>query len=147
MELKVEIWFNKNPILLLEDNSMDVALLQEALKELEIKNELVIATDGTEGLNYLNSGKSLPGIILCDINMPKMNGIEFMKIAKEHPKYKYIPIVILTSSANPDDREKAFGLNAAGYMIKPMSHGEFVKMIGVIMKYWTYSEWYHVPNQ
>jgi CheY-like chemotaxis protein len=146
MDLKIEIHFNKNPILLLEDNPMDVLLFQEALKELEIKNELIVAVDGAEGLNYLNSGKTLPGIIFCDINMPKINGIEFMKAAKADAKFKYIPIVVLTSSANPSDREAAFGLNAAGYMIKPMSHEDFIKMVGVMMNYWSYSEWYHIPN-
>jgi CheY-like chemotaxis protein len=79
--------------------------------------------------------------------MPKMNGIEFMKAAKAHPKYKYIPIVVLTSSTNPFDREAAFGLSAAGYMIKPINHSEFLKMIGVVLDYWSFSEWYHIPNQ
>jgi CheY-like chemotaxis protein len=146
MELKIQIHFDKNPILVLEDNLMDVDLLKEALKELEIKNELIIAENGEEGLKYLNAGKELPGIILCDINMPKMNGIEFMKEIKANPKFKYIPVIVLTSSSNPNDREAAFALSAAGYMIKPMSHQDFVKMVGVIINYWNYSEWYHIPN-
>jgi len=142
----MKIKFDKNPILLLEDNSFDVILLKETLNELGTKNELVVAGNGEEGLNYLNSGKDLPGLILCDINMPKMSGIEFLVTIKKHKTYKYIPLVILSSSGNEQDREKSFGNGAAGYMTKPIDHSKFIKMIETILNYWGFSEWYHIPN-
>ena len=81
-----------------------------------------------------------PGIILLDINMPKMNGIEFLKIMKEDDTFKLIPVVILTTSKEEQDRLDTFGFGVAGYMIKPVNYLKFVEVIKTIKLYWTLSE-------
>jgi CheY-like chemotaxis protein len=147
MELRLEVWFDKNPVLLVEDNPLEVRMFMETLRELEIPNEVITASNGQEALDLLDANlKRLPGLILLDINMPRMNGIEMLRIVKGHRIFTYIPVVILTSSASEKDREAAFGLGAAGYLTKPLDHSEFVKMIGVVLNYWSYSQWYHIPE-
>jgi CheY-like chemotaxis protein len=148
MEINIEVRFDKNPILILEDDPLEVRILKETFNELQLHNEIIIAKNGVEGLEYLdNRGNKLPGLILTDINMPKMNGIEFLKVVKGHRIYKYIPVVVLTSSKFEKDRQEAFALSAAGYMTKPLNHNEYIKMIGTLVNYWTISEWYHIPGE
>ncbi|NTW49516.1 MAG: response regulator, partial [Chlorobiales bacterium] len=86
------------------------------------------------------NGIEKPAIILLDINMPKMNGIEFMRVVKADPQLKLIPIVVLTTSREDQDRIESFDLGAAGYMIKPVDYIQFVETVRAIDVYWTISE-------
>lgn len=132
---------NKKPILFIEDDSVDVMTVKRALKELHINNRLDIAGDGEEALEYLNNPvNKLPCIILLDLNMPRMNGIEFLKIAKGDKKLKSIPVVILTTSREEQDKIDSFELGVSGYMLKPVEYREFVDVIRTINLYWTLSE-------
>jgi len=115
--------------------------VKRALKELKITNELVVAANGEQGLAYLqNPEHEEPCIILLDLNMPKMNGIEFLKEVKADEALKSIPVVVLTTSKEEQDRVESFALSVAGYMIKPVDYKKFVKLIQTIDLYWTISE-------
>ena len=87
-----------------------------------------------------NSENEKPGIILLDLNMPKMNGVEFLKIAKKDDNLKKIPVVVLTTSKEEQDKVDSFNLGVAGYMVKPVDYRKFVEVVKTIDLYWTLSE-------
>ena len=128
------------PILLVEDDTVDAMTVKRALREIEVSNTLVHVVNGEDALTYLRGpGNPRPCIILLDINMPKMNGIEFLKIAKEEPGIQNIPVVVLTTSSNDRDILQTFNLSVAGYMLKPVDYENFVETIRVIDSYWRLS--------
>lgn len=128
-------------ILLVEDDIVDQMTVKRALKDINITNPLKITNNGEEALEFLRNEKNeLPGIILLDLNMPRMNGVEFLKIAKEDSRIKSIPVVVLTTSKDDQDRINTFNLGVAGYMIKPVDYVQFVEVIRTINLYWTISE-------
>jgi CheY-like chemotaxis protein len=129
------------PILLVEDDKIDYMTVKRAIKELKVTNKLIWAENGEEAINYLkDENNAMPGIILLDINMPKMNGIEFLKIAKKDEKLKLIPIVVITTSKDEYDKIQSFDLGVAGYMEKPVDYKQFVEVVRTINLYWTLSE-------
>ena len=128
---------NLKPVLLVEDDEVDAMSVKRAFQHLHIMNELVIAKNGEEAIEYLrNKGNARPQIVLLDLNMPKMNGIEFMKIVKADDALKKIPVVILTTSQAEQDRVETFSLGAAGYVAKPMNHNDFIGIMDKIHQYW-----------
>jgi len=132
------------PILLVEDDSVDAMTVKRALKELKVTNTLVLQTNGEEALNYLKSEENhKPCVILLDLNMPKMNGIEFLKIAKANPAFRQIPVIVLTTSKDDRDKVESFQLSVAGYIVKPTDYTKFVDAIKTVDLYWTLSE---LPN-
>jgi len=112
---------------------------------MEIKNKLVTTHNGEEALEYLqkNEGKR-PCIILLDLNMPKMSGIEFLKIIKNDDKFRDIPVIALTTSQNNFDIAECFWHGIAGYVIKPIDYRKFVKALRIMDLYWMLSE---MPNE
>jgi len=129
------------PILLVEDDQVDAMTVKRALKEIKVTNRLDIVNNGEAALTFLkNSENEKPGIILLDLNMPKMNGIEFLKIAKKDDSLKKIPVVVLTTSKEDQDKVDSFNLGVAGYMIKPVDYQKFVEVMKTIDMYWTLSE-------
>jgi CheY-like chemotaxis protein len=132
---------NKRPILLLEDDHVDAMIVERALKDLKVENKLIVAKNGEEGLEYLRDiEKHLPGIILLDLNMPRMNGLEFLDIVKKDDQFKKIPIVVLTTSDEEKDRSASFNLGIAGYMTKPVNYPQFVEVLRTITLYWSLSK-------
>ncbi|HWP92702.1 MAG TPA: response regulator [Thermodesulfobacteriota bacterium] len=132
---------NAKPILLVEDDQVDAITVKRALKDLNVTNRLDISSNGEEALDFLkNDRNQKPGIILLDLNMPRMNGIEFLKIAKKDELLKRIPVVVLTTSKEEQDRIESFELGVAGYMIKPVDYLQFVEVMRAIDMYWTLSE-------
>ncbi|NTU74142.1 response regulator [Candidatus Roizmanbacteria bacterium] len=130
-----------NPILLVEDDRVDAMTVGRAFKEIGVKNRLDVVNNGEEALKYLrNEENDKPALILLDINMPKMNGIEFMRALKEDQRLRRIPVVVLTTSREDQDRIETFDLGAAGYMIKPVDYNQFVETVRAIDLYWTISE-------
>lgn len=129
------------PILLVEDDEVDQMTVQRALKDIHVTNRLDIAGNGEEALALLNDNRNQkPGIILLDLNMPRMNGIEFLSLIKKDEELKKIPVVVLTTSIEEDDKVKSFNLGVAGYMHKPVDYMQFVEVIRTIDLYWTLSE-------
>jgi CheY-like chemotaxis protein len=132
---------NSKPILLVEDDNVDVMTVERALKDLNIKNQFVSTANGEEALEYLNNnGNKKPCIILLDLNMPKMNGIEFLKIIKANDALKKIPVVVLTTSSQQQDVIESFKLSVAGYIVKSVDYARFAEAISTINLYWTLSE-------
>lgn len=132
---------NTRPILLVEDDDVDAMTVKRALKEIHITNPLSIVKNGEEALEFLKNSKTeKPGIILLDLNMPKMNGIEFLRIAKQDNLLKSIPVIVLTTSREEEDKINSFNLSVAGYMIKPVDYMQFVETMKTINLYWTLSE-------
>ena len=136
------------PILLVEDDLVDVKTVKRALKENKITNPLYVAGHGEEALAYLRregehadrSGSPKPGIILLDLNMPVMNGIEFLRVIKADDNLKRIPVIVMTTSHEESDRVESYGLGVAGYVIKPVDFPKFVEAVRVIDLYWTLNE-------
>ena len=129
------------PILLIEDDQVDAMIVERALKEIRVSNPLDMACNGEEALDYLRDPeKENPCIMLLDLNMPKMNGVEFLREVKSDDSLKKIPILVLTTSREVGDRKDTFSNGVAGYMIKPVEYKDFVEVIKTIDKYWTLSE-------
>jgi CheY-like chemotaxis protein len=129
------------PILLIEDDQVDAMVVRRALKELHVTNRLEHVENGEEALAYLrDSAMERPCLILLDINMPVMNGIEFLQEVKTDPELKRTPVVALTTSDEQKDKVESFELGVAGYMRKPVDYQQFVEIIRTIDAYWTISE-------
>ena len=133
-----------NDILLVEDNPMDVELILEALPEYNFANRIVTVKDGVEALEYLNcTGKyksrrgNNPAVILLDIKMPRMDGIELLQILKKDEKLKLIPVVMLTSSHEEPDLKKCYELGANAYVVKPVKFSDFIDAVKQIGVFWT----------
>ncbi len=132
---------SNGPILLVEDDEVDVMTIRRALKLLKVSNPLDVAGNGEEALAYLHDSQtSLPCIILLDLNMPRMGGLEFLGIIKQDPILHRIPVIILTSSRQEQDRIAGFDKNIAGYMVKPVGDEQFMEVVRMINLYWTLSE-------
>ncbi|MBW8041370.1 MAG: response regulator [Planctomycetes bacterium] len=135
---------NTKPILLVEDDRIDAMTVTRALKDLMVTNQLVHTVNGEEALHYLrNQSNRKPCVILLDLNLPKLNGLEFLRIAKAEDQLKKIPVVALTTSKEAPDIDKCFELGIAGYIVKPVDYEKFVEAIRVLELYWTLSE---LPN-
>jgi len=127
--------------LLVEDDRIDAMTVKRALKDLKVTNQLVHTVNGEEALDYLrNESNKKPCVILLDLNMPKMNGIEFLKIAKGEEELKKIPVVVLTTSREEQDVTESFNLSVAGYMVKAVDYKKLTETIRTIDLYWTLSE-------
>ncbi len=128
-------------ILLVEDDEVDAMTVRRALKELHVNNPLMQVENGEEALKYLRQpGQVMPCIILLDLNMPVMGGIEFLQVAKHDAALRRIPVVVLTTSEEQQDKVASFDLGVAGYIRKPVDYRQFVEAVRSIDAYWTLSE-------
>lgn len=141
MEVSWPAMKGQRPILLVEDDEVDVLTVKRALRDLKVDNELVLAGNGEEAIALLrDSERPRPALILLDLNMPRMNGFEFLRAARENDLIEGIPVVVLTTSRQDQDIFEGFKLNVAGYMVKPVDYRKFVEMMQAIDLYWTLSE-------
>ena len=132
---------SKKPILLVEDDKVDAITVKRSLRDIHVTNRLLLAGNGEDALQYLREPNGdRPCIILLDLNMPKMNGLEFLQILKQDNMLKKIPVIVLTTSKNEQDKLESFRLGVAGYMIKPVDYQQFVEVVRTINLYWTLSE-------
>jgi CheY-like chemotaxis protein len=132
---------NLRPILLAEDDSVDAMTVKRAFSELKVTNELVRVINGEEAIKYLKTHTDKkPCVILLDLNMPKMNGIEFLHVAKADNELRQIPVVVLTTSKDDRDKVETFKFSVAGYIVKPVDYKKFVEAMKVLNLYWTLSE-------
>lgn len=129
------------PILLVEDDSIDAMTVRRAFKDLKVTNPLAHSVNGEEALDYLrNESNEKPCVILLDLNMPKMNGIDFLKVVKNDDALKKIPVVVLTTSTEEGDVVESFELSVGGYIVKPVDYKNFVEAIRTVELYWTLSK-------
>ena len=133
-------------ILLVEDDEVDVMNVQRAFKKNNITNPLFFASNGLEALSILrgsNVETFIPQarrIILLDLNMPKMNGIEFLRVLRADEQLQSIPVIVLTTSNEDKDKVEAYKLNVAGYILKPVTFSSFVETVATMNKYWSLVE-------
>jgi len=129
-------------ILIVDDSPKDVELTIAALGENNLANEVIVAEDGEEALDYLyKRGKfannnGFPAVILLDIKMPKMNGIEVLKHIRNDPQFKLIPVIMVTSSREEKDLVESYKLGANSYVVKPVDIVQFIDAIKVLGQYW-----------
>jgi CheY-like chemotaxis protein len=127
-----------------EDDRVDAMTVSRALRELKVTNPLVHLENGEEAYRYLQDGTQVrPCVILLDLNMPRMNGLDFLNLVKNDGDLCRIPVIVLTTSREERDRAETFRLSVAGYMVKPVDYQQFVEVIRTIDLYWTVSE---TPN-
>jgi CheY-like chemotaxis protein len=129
-------------ILLVDDDELDVMNVQRAFRKNSIQHPLFIAHDGVEALKLLR-GDSIPSdrrIILLDLNMPRMGGIEFLRELRADPKLRSSSVIVLTTSAEDRDRVDAYNLNVAGYLLKPVTLPAFMDIMATLNRYWLLNE-------
>ena len=129
-------------ILLVEDDQVDIMNVKRAFDRNRIANPLYVATNGLDALRMLRSG-AVPSdrrLILLDLNMPKMNGIEFLRELRADAELRSAPVVVLTTSNDERDKIDAYNLNVAGYLLKPVTFINFVEVMATLNKYWTLVE-------
>lgn len=134
-------------ILLVEDDELDIMNVQRAFKKCNICNPLYVAENGIDALSKLRGSNGTRAevpkenrIILLDLNMPQMSGIEFLQELRADEELRPIPVVILTSSDEERDKVEAFRLNVAGYILKPVTLSNFIETMATLNHYWTLSE-------
>ncbi|HTQ85816.1 MAG TPA: response regulator [Candidatus Solibacter sp.] len=131
-------------ILLVEDNPDDQALTLRALKKNQIMNQVVVAQDGVEALEYLfctgpHAGRNpdeMPQVILLDLKLPRVDGFEVLRCIRENARTRFLPVVILTTSNEEQDRVKGYGLGANSYVRKPVEFTEFIQAVKQLGLYW-----------
>ena len=126
-------------ILLVEDDLVDVKTVKRAFQDLGTNCGLTHASNGEEALQIL-SQDPLPSLILLDLNMPVMNGLEFLEEKAGKPRFSSIPTVVLTTSNHEQDKRRAYEFGVAGYLVKPFQYKVFVERIGILLQYWNQSE-------
>ena len=128
-------------ILLVEDDEVDIMNVKRAFKKNNIKNPIQVARNGLEAIELLRKpGALLPKVIILDINMPRMNGIEFLKEIRKDDKLKMISVFVMTTSNEDSDKINAYDLNVAGYILKPLSFEKFVSSVATLNSYWSLCE-------
>ena len=133
-------------ILLVEDDEVDIMNVKRAIKKNNITNPLYVAGNGIEALNMLRGEHDTekipkPRIILLDLNMPKMGGIEFLKEIRKNDDLKNISVFVMTTSNEDNDKVEAYNLNVAGYILKPLSMESFVAAVSTLKNYWMLCEY------
>ena len=129
-------------VLLVDDDELDVMNVQRAFRKNNIQSPLTVAHDGLEGLARLRDGSVPAGrrLVLLDLNMPRMNGIEFLRELRADPALRSTSVVVLTTSGEDRDRVEAYDLNVAGYLIKPVTLPAFIDIMATLNKWWTVNE-------
>ena len=127
-------------ILLVEDNPQDVEITQRALTKGQIKNELIVARDGQEALDILfapsDNEEPLPGLILLDLNLPKVNGHEVLEAIKTDPRTRRIPVILLTASTRDEDIVRGYDHGVNTFIPKPVEFDNFIRVVSSIREYW-----------
>tara|TARA_B110000027_G_scaffold12865_1_gene12058 strand:- start:2987 stop:3391 length:405 start_codon:yes stop_codon:yes gene_type:complete len=126
-------------ILLIEDDAIEILKFNRSLIKLREVHELIEAHNGKNALDILAENSQID-LILLDLNMPKMNGFEFLKQLRTDPNLKYIPTVVLTTSINRSDLKQAYSIGIAGYLVKPLKYEDYVLKIASLLNYWKQNE-------
>ena len=128
-----------SPILLVEDNPMDLDLTLRAFSKRNFSNEIIVARDGEEALAWLprwEAGERMPAVVLLDINLPRASGLEVLRAFRAHELARHIPVVVLTSSRDDRDLKTAYDLGVNSYIEKPVSFNKFIDVAAHIELYW-----------
>lgn len=129
------------PILLVEDNPMDLDLALQAFEEGGVANPVVTCRDGDEALEYIAQHPAptdplLPLLVLLDLRMPKVDGLDVLRAMRQHPIWKLIPVIVMTTSRENSDIETAYAIGASAYIVKPVEFGPFAEVVKAIKVFW-----------
>lgn len=124
------------PVLLVDDDAVDVMTVKRAFKQMRVISQLVVKGDGEEALEYLKSTPVLPRVILLDLNMPRMNGLEFLQEIKSDEAFSAIPVIVLSTSGENNDVSACFRNSVVAYIVKQHSQDEFVRELRIYNTYW-----------
>lgn len=134
---------SRGSILLVEDDRVDAMAVQRAFRELRIADRLEVVVDGLAALEHLEArAGELPDLILLDLNMPRMNGVEFLFARRDREELRDIPVVVMTTSTDEKDKVSSFDLGVAGYIVKPVDYREFVEQIRDLQVYRSTGRWH-----
>ena len=126
-------------ILLVEDDEIETLKFHKAVNKLNFKHKIHNAKNGEEALDYC--GRSFPNLVILDLNMPKMNGFELLKVMKSDDKLKSIPVIILTTSNNNSDLKRIYETGVSGYFVKPLRYSDYLIQIEKILNYWSINQY------
>lgn len=127
-------------ILLIEDDTIELMKLNRAMLSLNMSHKVTEVNNGEDALELLLNEEYYPDIILLDLNMPKINGIEFLSILKTNESLKFIPTIILTTSSNKKDLMECYNIGIAGYVQKPLKYQDYIAKINILLSYWSANE-------
>ena len=134
---------SQGKLLLVEDNPDDEALMLRAIKKSNIREEVVVARDGAEAVQYLHKASAsedakdcLPRVIFLDLKLPRLDGLEVLRLIRSHPATRLLPVVILTTSGQEEDLYKSYVLGASSFVRKPISYTELIKVASHLVTYW-----------
>lgn len=136
-----ELHHHVRPVLVIEDNPMDLDFMLQAFEESFVANPIRVCRDGEEALDYINAHPTpadpdLPLVVLLDLRLPKVDGMEVLRQARQHPIWKQVPFIIFTTSRENSDIERAYALGANSFIVKPVDLASFIKVIQNIKLYW-----------
>ncbi len=127
-------------ILFIEDDAIEVIKFNRVLKTLGLNHVIIAAENGEDALEVLKEKETIPDVVILDLNMPKLNGIDFLKTLKNDAVLKYIPAIILTTSNNHTDILQCYKIGIAGYILKPLKYEEYLDRIEKLLSYWSTNE-------
>lgn len=127
-------------ILLIEDHLIEIVKFKKTISYHELQHNIIEARDADEAFKMLEDKNKLPDLILLDLNMPRINGVEFLSILKKDETLKHIPTVILTTSDNQKDLEECYRIGVSGYVLKPLKYKDYETKIAAILTYWSLNE-------
>ena len=127
-------------ILLIEDNFIEIMKMKRSIEFLGLEHQVQEAKNGEEALEILHNKSTYPDIILLDLNMPKVSGIDFLTIIKNNESLRHIPVIVLTTSNNHKDLFECYKLGISGYMLKPLKYEDYTSKIEKLLTYWSVNE-------
>lgn len=131
---------SKLAVLLIEDDTIETLKFERITNSIELDVDIIVANNGKEALSYLKAGRNLPDLILLDLNMPKMNGLEFLNKLKGHDTLRSLPTVVLSTSDHQKDIRKSYEAGIAGYIVKPLKYDDYITVIKALLNYWSHNE-------
>ncbi len=127
-------------ILFVEDDAIEVMMFNRVIQKIGINHRLIEANNGENALEILNAKEIIPDIILLDLNMPKLNGVDFLRILKNDEHLKHIPTIVFTTSNNYRDISECYNIGIAGYIIKPLKYDDYLVLVKKTLDYWSSNE-------
>jgi CheY-like chemotaxis protein len=127
-------------VLLIEDNLIEIMKMERTILSLGLEHTVNVANNGEEALEILEDALRWPDLILLDLNMPRISGLEFLSILKNNKQLKHIPTVILTTSDNQKDIEECYRIGVSGYIVKPLKYNDYIDKIQNVLSYWSINE-------
>lgn len=131
---------NRLSILFIEDDVVETMKMNRTLSKLRLDHDIQEAKNGEDALEILMKKENLPDIILLDLNMPKVNGLEFLRIIKADERLRYIPTIVLTTSINQRDLLECYEIGIAGYVLKPLKYEDYIFKMEKLLAYWSVNE-------